>query len=95
LRRGKGIRVCAKDGADVGKVEIGIKIFKEVSLGQRFDDTMRNEKGLLWILKERVKGKPIDVSFLSTISLSGSVITSITSTLVFLDLEAQDETEGR
>jgi len=95
LRRGKGIRVCAKDGADVEKVGIGIKISKEVSLGQRFDDTMRNEKGLLWILKERMKGEPIDVSFLSTISLAGSVITSITSTLVFLDLEVEDETEGR
>lgn len=60
---------------------------------QRFDDTTGNGKGLVWLLKERVKGKPIDVSSLSTVSCAST--TSITSTVVVLESKAENETEGR
>ena len=85
MRGEKGIRVCGEDGADVEEVGIGIKTFKEVCLVQRFDDTTRNDKGLLWILKERVKGQPIDVSSLSTVSSASASITSTTSALGLLE----------
>ncbi len=95
MRGEKEIGICGEDGADVEEVGIGIKTFKEVCLVQRFDDTTRNDKGLLWILKERVKGKPIDVSSLSTVSSASASITSTTSALGLLETEAQRETEGQ